>query len=1539
MDQLHSTSTNNDIFNRQQSIYDSEALVAVWLQTQPTTTNKNFDFIKSKIENNVDLLRNFIDDPKGCVDYIHARPKNVKIFFILSNKYVSALLKDIHDSQVIHTIYIHDEVFNEEDMNKYSKVINVYKNLHLLVDDLSATVYTYSRYMQLPITIFKQRDEQDQTTNLLNKFAYFVDFWNPLFIDLLFDLPQRDYCEQKVEFIEQCRIRYRADETVLKVIDEFENTYKPEFSILWYKRDSFVYRLLNKVMRQQNIKGILMFHFFIFDLFKQLNQIYHKFIDDNVYEDDSNENIYRGQFMLTDELDNLRKYLTHGTIISINSFFSTTRDKNVALDFAGVTDTDDSKITLQENQKRVLFEIDVKYDHKMQLKRKPFADVSYLSDREKFWELEVIFMVGSFFQVDEIVPDVEFGIMKEKVTVIKLTLINEDDSDISVMKDYQILKSTKTTEGKVIRIGNLLIDRSLSIQSPRSKADPYYQALYSETKLRMTGACLTGQAWVALKREQYDLATKLALEALSIDDHSNDELTITILNCLGGVYSKLKDYPKALKYYTQAYGLSKPTEEQIENKSYKGPCIPIDKHAMYDNYRNISSINKACIHQKTGAVQLAWNTYKEAVDCEMRDTTDFHCHICMTIAESGTHERTADRKEQVRLWNNWKCFLDLGLVDMLKYRTPAVTGYLSYVHQYDFPSRRYNNSYCRELAIDYFGKVEKLCEPYVSNRQYGLYTLQCYERLAELYQHWNSRATDYYEKMIKLCLKHHPDDLENITIGYKGMMDTYKQQQLKTSDNSEDISSLLCTDEDHIGVQPMTPPVTLLTPPLTPLIPPMFGTLFQNMKPLHFAFGCYEKWIDPRLKNVTDLRKKVIYCHMKLAALYYDQKRTEDAKHSLLEAILLCRQFDSEMHTASIVCEENLAYIDQDFDSIIQSYINRLLPANSIVGDCIDENNYCYIAQLYEKKNDFHSACKYLQKPIEYFERYNYICLHTIDCYLKLAKHYQAIQNDKKLTIHTYERIILLLKKHRSNRMVKIISIFEDHLISCFKKINDLDAIIIIYNSLCKIIQVEITDIPVLYNRLERVITSLKDKYNVYAVLNAYDAFLDFSLQEIDPLTPQMNLVLTHFRDHSIKVYQQINDSSAAIEIYQKLICLLFKHQTDMRTIIIEYKGVAAGFKEKNLVEDSITAYENLLSFACQHHSTGGFIEGDLIAFVFCVWKDRIIEEYLDGNKFDLAISLYYKMIHFLKDYREHINPTYSLVEFISEIKQNYDRIAIIHQLKKNDLEQTIDTYQEQIDFLAKYEVQSVQKQINTIFSQCQRFATDHAEQACELYLKLVYFIEKNRLHYLSDLSNAYEELAQLGYIVGKLQQSFKTNTDNYFLNPHRVAHLNQSISQYRQKAKNYLKDNRLDKAIAVYKSELLPFLLESHAQDDEQIAICYGQMASLFYKQNEGNVEKALDYYQKAIDIYEKQKDNFYTDYAFELNENVCRRYAGTLFTCYHSKMTIYISLNDSIAATTCEQQMINIYEKHKDQFQFIHNPQMNVNMIVLRPFVELNY
>ena len=138
MNQTTLMTTENTVFNRQRSIYDnsttylnnSELLIVVWLRTASDT---NFGLIESKIENSADYLKPFYDTPKECEEYILNSPKNVKIFFILPIKYTSILLENIHNLQVLHSIYIYDESSNKQEISVYPKVIMNEKNFRCII--------------------------------------------------------------------------------------------------------------------------------------------------------------------------------------------------------------------------------------------------------------------------------------------------------------------------------------------------------------------------------------------------------------------------------------------------------------------------------------------------------------------------------------------------------------------------------------------------------------------------------------------------------------------------------------------------------------------------------------------------------------------------------------------------------------------------------------------------------------------------------------------------------------------------------------------------------------------------------------------------------------------------------------------------------------------------------------------------------------------------------------------------------------------------------------------------------------------------------------------------------------------------------------------------------------------------------------------------------------------------------------------------------------------------------------------------------------
>ena len=76
------------------------------------------------------------------------------------------------------------------------------------------------------------------------------------------------------EMIKEARFFHRKNPAQLEKIDDFEKHYRPEEAIRWYSSNSFVYRLVNKTLRIQNLTILFKFRFFIPDLCEQLKKLY-----------------------------------------------------------------------------------------------------------------------------------------------------------------------------------------------------------------------------------------------------------------------------------------------------------------------------------------------------------------------------------------------------------------------------------------------------------------------------------------------------------------------------------------------------------------------------------------------------------------------------------------------------------------------------------------------------------------------------------------------------------------------------------------------------------------------------------------------------------------------------------------------------------------------------------------------------------------------------------------------------------------------------------------------------------------------------------------------------------------------------------------------------------------------------------------------------------------------------------------------------------------------------------------------------------------
>ncbi|CAF2050257.1 unnamed protein product [Rotaria magnacalcarata] len=150
---------------------------------------------------------------------------------------------------------------HEHLLNEYSKIIGIYVKL----DDLCQSIKEQVDLVNKQIQAFSFFDQHEKSTKELSKESAAL-LWFQLFNYVVARLPQNQQAKQKM--VQICKDYYRGNESEIKLIEEFEKTYRSEYPLLWYSKQAFIYRLINKALRTEDVDLLYIFRFFICDLSK-----------------------------------------------------------------------------------------------------------------------------------------------------------------------------------------------------------------------------------------------------------------------------------------------------------------------------------------------------------------------------------------------------------------------------------------------------------------------------------------------------------------------------------------------------------------------------------------------------------------------------------------------------------------------------------------------------------------------------------------------------------------------------------------------------------------------------------------------------------------------------------------------------------------------------------------------------------------------------------------------------------------------------------------------------------------------------------------------------------------------------------------------------------------------------------------------------------------------------------------------------------------------------------------------------------------------
>ena len=376
----------------------------------------------------------------------------------------------------------------------------------------------------ISISIFNPKSNPGQSTSEVN--GQFLH--SQLLIDAL--VRMKPTSTDKNELISVCEKEYENNPSELSILNEFARDYVSDRSLWWYTRESFLYRLMNKALRVQNIDLLFLFRFFIRDIRNELER----------HRCTSIVRLYRGQLIVNEELQTLKNSL--GQLISINSFLSTSTNRQLALSFLqSATKTDDLQ--------RILFEIDA--DPRVN-ETKPFANITSFS----FFpgEDEVLMMLGSIFRLVHLDCD------KDDIWIMRLTLCGDDDHDMKDILDY-LKARLEAGETSLYSFGQVLRD-----MGKYDAAEKYMHRFLNGLPRNHRDVANGCHALGVITDEKGDYQSSLQWHQKSLDMwmkilKANDPNLGDAHNCIAVVYRRLgqhqqalQSYEKALKIFRQAYG-------------------------------------------------------------------------------------------------------------------------------------------------------------------------------------------------------------------------------------------------------------------------------------------------------------------------------------------------------------------------------------------------------------------------------------------------------------------------------------------------------------------------------------------------------------------------------------------------------------------------------------------------------------------------------------------------------------------------------------------------------------------------------------------------------------------------------------------------------------------------------------------------------------------------------------------------------------------------------------------------------------------------
>jgi tetratricopeptide (TPR) repeat protein len=334
--------------------------------------------------------------------------------------------------------------------------------------------------------------------------------------------------------------------------------------------------------------------FFIGDLHRQIEQLHTEQFNGD--QSDTSFTVYRGQGMSTEHFEQMEK--TKGGLMAFNNFLSTSKDRDVSLDFAHDALSNPDLVG-------ILFVMTIDPS----VSTTPFAsinDVSYFKGKED----EMLFSMHTVFRICDIKSMGE----NQRLYQVDLTLTSDNDNDLRILAD-RIRKETEESTGWD-QLGALLLKLGQA-----EKALQVYEILLEQPAEEIKEARVYHQLgkakWYLGKHKEAIMFNEKALKIRQqLLPPNHPDLAKSDMN-IGNVYKSMDEYSKALSSYEK--------DLEISQQS-----LPPNHPDLAKSYNNIGNVYKSM-----GAYSKALSSHEKALAIRQQSLPPNHHDLAMSYNNIG----------------------------------------------------------------------------------------------------------------------------------------------------------------------------------------------------------------------------------------------------------------------------------------------------------------------------------------------------------------------------------------------------------------------------------------------------------------------------------------------------------------------------------------------------------------------------------------------------------------------------------------------------------------------------------------------------------------------------------------------------------------------------------------------------------------------------------------------------------------------------------------------------------------------------------------